>query len=317
MQPTLITAGLDVSKDALDVCVLPGRIQRRFKNTAAGCRTLCAWFTRQRVSRVALEPTGGYERRVCRTLHRAALPFWRVNPRYLRRYAEGLGRLTKTDPADAEVLARYATLDEFRPEPQPAPEQEALRALIRLRERFTAQRVRVGNELEHALPVTRGFLRMELRHLEGRIAALARAIRATIKGSAELIRKTELLSTTPGVGEITAATLVAELPELGHVNRKVIARLVGVAPIREQSGRRERPAHIRDGRKLPRNALYMAVLSASRCNQAIRPMYERMKENGRPPKVILTACMHKLLLVLNAMMAHNSTWSPSTLVQDA
>lgn len=301
--------GIDVAKATLVVCVQPGDRTFTVANTATGHRQLLAVLKPLAITRLVLEATGGYERLVWQRLCRAGLPAVRVQPRRIKALARALGREAKTDALDAALLAEAARLLELPVTPVPTPATEALRALVDLRQHLVAQRDAHRRRLQQttAQPVRTVLSRLikslqqELRQLELRIAAQLTRTAAPD------------LHTAPGAGPVLCATLAARLPELGQLDRRQVAALVGIAPYNTDSGTQQGRRHIRGGRPELRRVLYMATLTAVRCCPVLAATYQRLLARGKLKKVALVACMRKFLIMLNAMAKHRTTWAPPTL----
>lgn len=298
--------GIDVSKRSLDVAVHPGAVRFQLANDPAGHEALVQQLQALAPELVVLEPTGGYERAVLKRLLEAGLAARRVDPWRVRRYAEALGRRAKTDALDAEVLARFA---EAVARHEPAVQEAAhprLRALVEARAQLVEDEVRLGNQIAQADDdQIRSWLTERLELLARHKAELMALIRAVIEAEPELKRRAELLCSAPGVGQITAVVLLAELPELGARDAKRIAALAGLAPRDRQSGTFRGRAAIKGGRAGVRRILYMAALAACRTNERWKNWRHSLSTKGKPPKVCIVAVMRKLLVTLNAMLRHN------------
>ncbi len=284
-------------------------------NDLQGFATLTAALRDRRIGLIAIEATGGYEQALARHLAKQGLPVALVNPRAARDFAKGLGLLAKTDAVDAKALAHYAhTLahkaDQSGVRLAPPPEHvEALQALVMRRSQLVAMRVAEKNRLAGAHRLLRKSVETVIRTLDAEIKALDRDIDAHLKEHfAEQRKRFEQLQ---GVGTNTCAAVAAFLPELGRINHAQAAKLVGVAPLNDDSGPRTGKRHIWGGRKIVRTALYMATLCAVRFNPVIRDFYARLLKAGKLKKVALTACMHKLLRILNAMARTGQPWDPA------
>jgi transposase len=307
--------GIDVAKATLDVQVRPSEERWTAANDDAGIRTLVAQLRGVAPTQVVLEATGGYELAVVSALAAAALPVVVVNPRQVRDFAKATGRLAKTDRLDAAVLARFA--EQVRPEARPlaTADQQELDALLTRRrqliEMLTAEKNRLGQVFVRGGKQVRKSLKTHITFLE-------RELRMTDTDLGELVRKSpvwrerdDLLQSAPGVGPVLSRTILAALPELGRLDRKAIAALVGVAPMNRDSGLMRGKRMIFGGRAPVRAALYMGTLTATRCNPQIRAFYQRLVAAGKPKKVALTACMRKLLIILNAMVRQGTRWTPA------
>jgi transposase len=305
--------GIDVSKHHLDLYWHPTGRSARTGSTSQGIAELVEQLLVDPPCLIVLEATGGYERAVAGALATAGLCFAVVNPRQTRDYARATGRLAKTDAIDAEVLARFACA--VRPEPRgerPA-DQQALDELVRRRRQLVELRVGERNRLEQArsASVRRGIERL-IGVLDEQISELDVQLEQQMAADARWRRTKQLLTSVPGVGSGTSWTLIACLPELGRLNRREIASLVGLAPVNRDSGQWRGRRCIWGGRALVRAALYMPTLTAMRFNPTIRVFYQRLRQAGKTFKVALTACMRKLLTILNAMVKTNTAWSPKT-----
>ena len=313
--PPLVFAGIDVSKGRLDVA-LSSADEWSESNEEAGIRALVQRLQQTSPELVVLEATGGFETAVAAALDRANLSVVIVNPRQVRDFARATGRLAKTDRIDARILALFA--ERVRPAPKPLPDEDAqaLDALLTRRrqviEMLTAEKNRFG-----AAPVVlRKGIREHIRYLERQLKGVDSEISERIRQSPLWRAKEDLLRSVPGVGPVLSRTLIAELPELGNLSHKEIASLVGVAPLARDSGMLRGKRLVWGGRAPVRACLYMAALVASRRNPVIRAFYLRLRGAGKPPKLALTACMRKLLVILNAMVRANSAWNPQ-LAQDS
>jgi transposase len=302
--------GIDAARDTLVVCVRPSKQLLQVPNTEAGHGELIAKLARLQPYRIVVEGSGGVERALVRALRAHALPILVVNPRQVRAFATGIGQLAKTDPIDAGVLAQFAEVVAL-PEPiQRTPNQDRLQALaerrrqlVHLRTGECCRQQRAPEEAQASLARALAFLDQEVTTIETEIAAL-------LAEDAEFRRKAKLLRSMPGIGPTIAATLLAALPELGTLERGQIAALVGVAPFTIQSGVHRGQGHITGGRPPVRVALYLAALTARRCNPTIRAFYEHLIAAHKPRKVALIACAHKILTILNAMLRHGTSWNP-------
>jgi len=303
--------GVDVSKASLDAAWAPGDALRRASaaNDRTGIAALIGQLPPSGAARVVVEATGGYERGLVTALIEAGYRTAVVNPRQVRDFAKALGILAKTDHIDAAVLAQYGRQVEPRLlEEDPAQRAELMQLVSRRRQLIDLRTMEL-NRLEMATArAAQKSIRHVLKLLDKEVAQLEAEIARLLAADDDWRGKVELLSTTPGVARITSATLVAEVPELGRLNRQAIAALVGVAPFNDDSGQRRGQRRVAGGRASVRRVLYMAALSARRCNPTIRAFAERLAAQGKKPKVIITACMRKLLVILNAMIKQNKPW---------
>jgi transposase len=306
-----IFAGIDVSKSHLDLALWDSQKSWRFSNDLKGINKLTNLLLKHQPTLIVLEATGGYEQAAFRSLSTRQLAVAIVNPRRVRAFARANGRLAKTDRIDAHNLAHFAQV--VRPHPQP-PSTEAKQRLVgfmarrrQLHRMITAEK----NRLRNAQPVVQLQIQQHIDWLRQDLKELDAQIKELIQSNPDLKAKFDLLCSATSVGMFTAASLLADCPELGTLDHKKIAALVGVAPMNKDSGRKSGRRRIMGGRAPLRAALYMAALSASRFNPAIRPFYARLLGSGKVKKVALTACMRKLLTMLNAMMRDNKHWNPA------
>ena len=314
---TPVHVGIDVSKARLDVCILPSGQTLDFDNSDGGIRKLVALLKQQPVAMVLLEATGRYERRLASELLEAELPVAVVNPRQARDFARALGKLAKTDKIDAATLAAFAQLGHVRPCEKQPQNRILLDDLVTRRRQVTQM---IAMEKTRAqIPqekTTRTMIAKVIRVLEQQREDLDRRIATLIESDDDWKNRRDLLCSVPGVGQVTAHQVVAGLPELGKLNRQQIAALVGVAPINRDSGMMRGKRTIFGGRPMVRCALYMATFSAMRFNDVIRRFADRLRQAGKPFKVILVASMRKLLTILNIMIRENQSWKPKPIIQN-
>jgi transposase len=302
--------GIDVSKDTLDIAVRPEEKHWQTANTEEAFPELVDRLRALEPTLIVLEATGGLERVVVAAMAEAELPVAVVNPRQTREFARATGRLAKTDEIDAADLAFFG--EAIEPEPRSLPDAivQTLSALntrrLQLVKMLTAER----NRLHTALPAARPSLHEHIRWLERDKEKVESELQRLIDQNLSLRSKFTLLCSVKGIGPATSYTLISQLPELGKVNRKEIAALVGVAPFNRDSGRWQGKRTTWGGRGGVRAQLYMAALAASQHNRVIRAFYQRLIEAGKPKKVALTACMRKLVVILNAMVKKGTLWDP-------
>ena len=313
MQDSVMTwIGIDVAKDSLDVAWSSGDKSYHLSaaNSPAGLTSLVRQLPAPAESRVVVEATGGYERSLVTALIEAGYRVAVVNPRHVRDFAKALGILAKTDRIDALVLARFGHQVQPRIlEEDPAGRAE-LTQLVARRRQLIDLRTMESNRLQQvSVRTAQRSIQHVLKLLAKEIAQLEAEIARLLQSDDDWRAKIELLSSTPGVAKVTSATLVAEVPELGQLNRQAIAALVGLAPFNNDSGRHRGSRRVAGGRASVRRVLYMATLSARRCNPVIRAFSERLAAQGKKPKVIITACMRKLLVILNTMLKNNTPWT--------
>lgn len=300
--------GIDVSKATLEVAFEPGRGARVFTNNDAGIASLVTELQRDPPTLVVLEATGGLELAATAALTLAPIPVVVVNPRQVRDFAKATGRLAKTDRLDAQVLAHFAKA--VRPAPRPIrnAESQALEDLVARRRQIVEMITAEKNRLSMSRRTTAKDIETHIRWLEKRLERIDNDLSNSLKRSPVWRENDDLLRSVPGVGPVLSVTLLASLPELGVLNRKEIAALVGVAPLNRDSGPRRGTRCIWGGRADVRRSLYMAVVTAIRCNSTIRAFWERLRKAGKRPKVALVACMRKLLTILNAMIRSRRPW---------
>ena len=308
-------AGIDVSKDRLDAHLRPtgGSRSEAFAvaNDEGGVDELVGRLLRRRPALVVLEATGGFERRAAAALAAAGLAVAVVNPRQARDFARATGRLAKTDALDAEILARFAEAVGPRPSVLPDEEAQVLQAILARRRQLVDMLGAETNRLRAATarPVA-GRIRAHVGWLKEELGRTDGDLEAAIEGSPTWRENEALLRSVPGVGPVLARTLLAEMPELGKLDRKRVAALAGVAPLNRDSGQVRGKRSVWGGRARVRKVLYMAALVASRHNPVIREFYERLVAAGKPRKVAVVACMRKLLSILNSMLKQGAAWRP-------
>ena len=300
--------GIDVSKAYLDVAFRPSGERLRVSNSESGIAELVARLSTMRPTLVVLEATGGYQAALVASLAIAKVATAVVNPRQVRDFAKATGRLAKTDTIDAEVLAHFAEV--IRPEPRPFVDEQtlALEALVTRRRQVIEMITAEKNRLAQSHKSLRSTIKAHINFLQRELQDTNRELDGMLRKTPMWREHEDLLRTAKGVGRMTIATLFADLPELGTLDNKRIAALVGVAPFNRDSGTHRGKRMIWGGRASVRAALYMAALVASRHNPVIRAFYERLCAAGKPKKVALVACMRKLLTILNAMIRTKSPW---------
>ena len=300
--------GIDVSKGYLDIAVRPTGQQWRVSNTEEGLGQLVERLHGLSPSLVVLEATGSLEVPVAAALGTGGLPVAVVNPRQVRDFARATGKLAKTDRLDSQLLALFA--DRVRPAPRPLPDPQTreLNALLARRRQIVVMLVTEQNRLGTALPSVRPGIQEHIAWLEGKLGELNDGMGKLLRESPLWREKENLLRGVPGVGPVLTLTLLAELPELGTLGRRQVAALVGVAPLNRDSGTLRGKRTVWGGRAKVRAALYMAALVATRFNPVIRAFYQKLLAAGKPKKVALTACMRKLLTILNAMLKYHTPW---------
>ncbi|MEX0864079.1 MAG: IS110 family transposase [Acidimicrobiia bacterium] len=306
--------GIDVAKTWLEVATSAETPVRRVANDADGIAALVGELTAGPPRLIVLEATGGYETAVTAALAAAGLAVAVVNPRQVRDFARATGHLAKTDALDARVLARFA--QRIQPPARPLPEavSQELASLLTRRRQLVEMRTAEGHRRPTLVPSLRPALEEHLTWLTRQIAALDAQLDQTLRDSPVWREKETLLRTIPGIGPVVARTLLGEMPELGTLSRQEVAALAGVAPLNRDSGRRQGSRHIWGGRAPVRVALYMAAVTAIRCDPGIHALDERLHtRGGKPKKVAIVACMRKLLTVANALLRDGVRWHPTPL----
>ena len=306
---TAVAVGIDVAKAQVDVAVQPTGDTWRGPRSQGGLRRLRSWLAARRPTRSVLEATGGYERAVVAGL--AGLPVVVVNPRQTRDFARALGSLAKTDRIDAGVLARFAATVQPPLRPQPSKAERRLQTLGRRRHQLVKARVTEQQQRHHLEPEELAGSDAFLAVVTRLIQQADRDLAAVVQADPTLRPRAAWLQSIPGIGPVTAATLLAERPELGSCSRQQVAALVGVAPFNRDSGAWRGRRSIWGGRARVRAALYMAALTATRVNPTLQACYQRLIAAGKPPKVELTAGMRKLLVLCNTLCQKQTMWDPS------
>lgn len=301
-----IWVGIDVSKNSLDGYLWPQGKSLQVANSEAGVQELITQL-KPTPHLVVVESTGGLERTLVSQLHQAAIPVAIANPRKVKGFATALGK-AKTDKLDAEVIARFAQSVNLQPQPMVTTAGQQLSDLMHRRQQLIEIQVAEKNRLSQASTIVQSDIKDHLKQLEQRIQSLNEQIQALGQQQADWQRKNQILQSVKGVGQITAALCLVELPELGTLSEKQIARLVGVAPINHDSGKHKGKRMISGGRTRVRCGLYMATLVATRHNPLIRDFYQRLLAKGKLKLVALVACMRKLLVILNAMIRDDQLW---------
>jgi transposase len=311
MAQMVVTAGIDVSKPGLDVETYPTRQQISVSRDMPGLASLIAWLSEHDVLRVGLEASGGYERLVIDTLQDAGFEVVLLNALRVRRFAEAKGRLAKNDRVDARTIAQFTA---FMVEQAPTPRRRDLDPLVELlgmRRQLKRWSTDCTQQLEHLHDGgLRKLIKQRQASFEREVVKLDARIDALLNAHDDWQALARRLRTVPGVGRVVATTLIALLPELGRLSRRMIASLAGLAPYDDDSGKRRGERHIKGGRATVREALYMAALVAMTHNPLIAAFARRL--HGKKPKVIITACMRKLLVMLNAMLRDGTDWRLAT-----
>jgi len=303
--------GIDVAKDKVDVALRSGA-EATFANPPSGRRQLVKWVKQHQVDKAVLEASGGYERSWARLLQQAGLEVWIVDPKRVRRFAQSAGQLAKTDRIDARMIAWFGETFADGIGRQPDRAREELDRLVSARSDLMELRARLAHLGEDDQPdaVRRCHRKIE-KSMTEQVSALEAAIETAIEANAQFAERARLIRSVPNLGKISAAGLVAFLPELGLVSNKQASALVGVAPYEDSSGKHQGRRFIQGGRRKLRNLLYLPIVgAATRGNPVLKAYYKRLRDNGKKPKVALIACMRKLIVILNTMVARGQTWDP-------
>jgi transposase len=312
-QNDLIVVGIDVAKDKVDACIRSLSLRQAFLSTAQGRRKLIAWLRRHKVGKAVMEASGGYERDWAKALREPGIEVRIVDPKRVRSFARSAGRLAKNDVIDAEMIAWFAETFGEAPGQAYDAEREKLAQIVMARQALLDLQTQLQNRDEQTTPepVQKMHARL-LKKIALEVARLEVVIAAMIKATARFAELAELIESVPGLGRITSAGLIAAMPELGQVSNKIAAALLGAAPYDDDSGRRRGERHIKGGRRKVRNLFYMACLgAATRHNPVLNAFYRRLIAKGKEPKVALVACMRKLIVILNTMIARHQKWDAS------
>ncbi|PTQ58153.1 transposase [Sphingomonas sp. PP-CE-3G-477] len=301
--------GVDISKATLDVHLHPAGIARQFANDASGIKALLGWLGDRDIARIVFEPTGPYHHRLERRLGDAGLPLAKVNPLQARRFAQAAGAHAKTDAIDAAMLARMGALL------TPPVRQITSEAIDDMRELHIARLALIKDRTaarnrEHACrsPLLKRHAAQRLAQIDRQIAAIDAALNARLQTDPDLVSRFAILISIPGVGALTAIIMLIEMPELGQLESKQVASLAGLAPQARDSGQYRGKRHIRGGRAVLRQALYMPALVATRFNVDLKAKYQAMVTAGKPPKVAITAIMRKLIILANTLLKADRKW---------
>lgn len=303
-----VFVGIDISKERLDISALPEKMDWSVSNDDGGVKQLTTKLKSLKPTLIVMEATGSYGSLVAATLTAEGFPLAIVNPRQVRDFAKSTGKLAKTDVLDARTLANYAKT--LKPKPRALPDAltQELKALVTRRRQMVEMLTAERNRLYSAAPITHPEIQAHIDWLKDRLGKLDKELKDQIQSDPVWTKNENILKSAPGVGEVLSFTLLAELPELGRLSNKEIAALVGVAPFNRDSGRMRGTRKIWGGRARVRASLYMAALVASRYNPVISEFYQRLIRSGKKPKVALTACMRKLLVILNSMIRKGECW---------
>lgn len=305
---TPVNVGVDVGKANLDIALHPSGQFYTIPNTEAHIRRFVRILKNYSIERIVVEASGRYEQALVQACDQAGLPIIIVNPISVRRYAQAIGVLAKTDRIDAQVIAQYAAT--LKPEFKPIPDKtsQKIKDLLVRRSQLLEMSTMEKNRLQILPKPLHRSIKSMLRMLQSQIETVTRQIEQEVAKVDQWRSKMEIMTSVPGVGKVLAYTFLSELPELGSLNRKEIAALVGVAPINRDSGKLNGKRRIRGGRHRVRTVMFMAMLSSIQCNPVFKRFYERLKAQGKIPKVALIACMRKMIVVLNTMIKNQESW---------
>lgn len=315
-QSDLVVVGIDVAKDKVDACIRRFALRQTFPNTAQGHRKLAAWLRKYRVGKAVMEASGGYEREWRDALHSAGFEVRIVDPRRVRSFAQSAGCLAKNDPIDAEMIAWFAETFSQAPGQVPDATREELAALVKARKALVDLKTRLQAQNEHAAPKQ---ARKAFAHISKIIAVevdeLETTISAKVKATPAFAERAEIIESVPGIARTTSAALIAGIAELGQVSDEVAGALIGAAPYDDDSGKRRGERHIKGGRRWVRNAIYIPILgAATQHNPVLKAYYQRLIAKGKPTRVALIACMRKLIVIINTMLARGERWDPNRYV---
>ncbi|SOB77443.1 transposase [Marinobacter sp. LV10R510-11A] len=303
-----VNIGVDVGKANLDIALHPSGEFYSIPNSEAHIQRFVKILKGYSIERIVVEATGRYEHALVQACDQASLPIIVVNPTSVRRYAQAIGVLAKTDRIDAQVIAKYAAT--LKPEFKPIPDKtsQKIKDLLVRRSQLLEMSTMEKNRLQILPKTLHRSIKSLLKMLQSQVETITRQIDQEVAKVDHWRIKAEILTSVPGVGKVLTYTLLSELPELGSLNRKEIAALVGVAPINRDSGKLNGKRRIRGGRHRVRTVMFMAMLSSIQCNPVFKRFYEHLKAQGKLPKVALIACMRKMIVVLNTMIKNQEPW---------
>jgi transposase len=312
-QNDLVVVGIDVAQDKVDACIRSLSLRWTSSSTAQDRRKLIAWLRKHKVGKAVMEASGGDERDWAKALREADIEVRIVDPKRVRSFARSAGRLAKNDAIDAEMIAWFGETFGEVPGQAYDAEREKLSQIVNARQGLLELQTKLQNRGEHAgpEPVQKMHARL-LKTIAVEVAKLEAAIAAMIKATPHFAELAEIIESVPGLAGTTSAGLIARMPELGQVSNKIAPALLGAAPYDDDSGRRRGERHISGGRRKVRNLFYMACLgAATQHNPVLKALYRRLIAKGKEPKVALVACMRKLIVILNTMIARRQKWDPS------
>ena len=311
MDQEKVVAGVDVGKDKLDVYIAPSGEAKQFRNDAGGRRGLRKLLHKASVELVVVEATGRYHRELHRSLDDAGFRVAVISPLQARRFAQALGQLAKTDPIDAAMLARFGQAIDPAATPPRSGAQLHLSDLVRGRTQLVTTKTALANSTsEYTAPEITAAFKRQIANINREISQLDDEIRAVITHDPEYARRDRILRSIPGVGPVSSAILCAEMPELGALDRRQAACLLGVAPFQDDSGKKAGLRYIKGGRAAPRTALFMAATTATQYNPDMKLLYDRLTARGKKHKVAVTAVMRKMIILANVLLRDDREWSP-------
>ena len=306
-----LSVGIDVAKDKLDIAIHERDMFWTIKNNAEDIQAFVEDMKSSSPTLIVLESTGGYEMEVATALYLEGLPISIVNPRLTRNFAKAVGHLAKTDKIDAKDIAHFALATKPALSHLPSEEEQELTKLVRRRNQLIEMRTQEKNRMKSAGKGLTKSLQEHINWLDKEIEVVQKETSKLVKNSHLFQKKDAVIQSFKGIGAVTAHGLLAELPELGKINRKKIGALAGLAPMNKDSGKKKGERSIRGGRHKARTLLYMPTLTAIRHNPVIRDFYNQLIARGKKKKVAITACMHKILTILNSMVRNASFWQPN------
>ncbi len=309
-QNGLVVAGIDIAKDKADVSIRAVSQRQTFPSTAEGRRQLISWLRKHKVTKAVMEASGGYERQWARALRQKDIEVRIVDPKRVRHFARSAGRLAKNDVIDADTIAWFAEIFGEAPSQAHDAARERLQQMVNARQGLLDMKTMLSNKVEQDVPepVQKCHARL-LKSITVELANLEAAITAMIKATPHFAKRAEIIESVPGLAATTSAGLIAAMPELGQVSNEAISALLGVAPYDDDSGKRQGERQIKGGRRKVRNLFYMACLgAATRHNPVLKAFYRRLIAKGKKAKVALVACMRKLIVILNIMVARGEKW---------
>ena len=311
-QEDLVVAGIDVAKDKVDGCIRALSRRRTFESTAAGRRQLICWLRKHKVTKVVMEASGGYEREWAKALRDKEVVVRIVDPKRVRHFARSAGRLAKNDNIDSDTIAWFAETFDDVPGQAYDAEREKLMQIVNARQSLLEIETKLTNQGEHSVPdIVQKMQAQLLKKIALELAKLDAAIAAMVKATAHFVELAEIIESVPGLGKGTSAALIAGMPELGQVSNEVAAALLGVAPYDDDSGKRKGARKIKGGRCRVRKLFYMACMgAATRHNPVLKAFYDRLIAKGKLKKVAIVACMRRMIVILNVMIARGEKWDP-------